>query len=66
MEIIFLGIGGVGSYPAVFCNCRNCIKTRKFEEKYQRKVPIIINKEVLVDYNIDIYLKAVSYNIDLA
>lgn len=66
MKIKFLGTAAAEGYPALFCNCENCMKAKKLGGKNIRtRSQSIIDGQLLIDFPADTYLHYLTHGFDL-
>jgi phosphoribosyl 1,2-cyclic phosphate phosphodiesterase len=66
MEILFLGTAAAEAYPALFCDCENCLRARNLGGKNIRcRSSAVINNNLLIDYGPDVSSQTRRYNIPL-
>jgi len=65
MKLTYLGTAAAEGFPAIFCNCDNCIKARKLGGKNIRtRSQTLLNDDFLIDYPADSYQHFLANNIE--
>ena len=67
MKIQFLGTGAAEGFPAVFCNCDNCVNVRKIgESEFRTRAQVLIDGILSIDFPPDVYFHSLKYGVDLS
>ena len=67
MQVLFLGTSAAEGYPAIFCNCENCMKARELGGKNLRaRTSILVNNDLLIDFSADTFMRSLKFNVNLA
>lgn len=66
MKIQYLGTAAAEGVPAIFCECENCIKSRKAGGKSIRtRSQALIDDKLLIDFPADTYMHFLKYDLPL-
>lgn len=66
MKIQYLGTAAAEGIPAIFCDCVNCKKARKFGGRHIRtRSQALIDDTILIDFPADTYMHFLQYNVPL-
>lgn len=67
MKVKFWGTAAAEGIPSVFCACPVCKEAREKGGKYQRaRAQVMIDDELLVDFNADTYMNSLRWGYDLS
>lgn len=67
MEFQYLGTAAAEGWPAVFCNCPNCLSAAKLGGRNIRtRSQALLNRELLIDLPPDTYLHKLAHGLDLS
>ncbi|MGN0818428.1 MAG: MBL fold metallo-hydrolase [Candidatus Coproplasma sp.] len=64
MEILYMGTGAAEGFPAMFCNCENCIKIREAGVKeYRTRSQVLIDGVLSVDFPPEAYAHSLRFGV---
>lgn len=67
MKLTFLGTAAAEGVPAVFCNCRSCLRAKANGGKDIRtRSQILIDSDTLFDFPMDTYMHMLRFKLDLS
>lgn len=67
MKVKFLGSSAAEGWPALFCECKACVKARELGGKNLRtRTSYLIDEDTLIDFGPDILLQTQRFSIDTA
>ena len=67
MKLQSWGTAAAEGIPGIFCNCKTCQEARKKGGKYIRgRSQVLLEEEILVDFNADTYRNSLQYHCDLS
>lgn len=67
MKIRYLGTGAAEGFPAVFCNCGNCLRARKdLAAEMRTRSQAVVDGDLLIDFPPDTYVHAMNAGLDLS
>lgn len=66
MKIQFLGTGAAEGFPAMFCNCENCINVLGKQEEYRTRSQVIIDDCLSIDFPPEAYAHSLKFGIRLS
>jgi len=67
MQVLFLGTAAAEGYPAIFCECKNCVESRVLGGRNLRKrSAVLINQDLLIDFGPDIVAAMHACGLNLA
>ena len=66
MKLHFYGTGASEGFPALFCQCENCVKARKLGGKNIRtRASLQVDEDLLIDFSQDTYAHVLYGGLDL-
>lgn len=67
MKIRYLGTAAAEGIPSVFCDCEVCRQARAKKGRHIRtRSQVLLDDELLVDFNADTYAHALAYDLNLS